>query len=276
MTGSGRADAAAAKGKQAGREVRQNPAYNLLVTVGLICYGVVHLLIAWTAVQLAWGGGGGQEASSNGALKELAAQPFGRVLLVVVAVGLLTLVVWQVLEATIGHTRFAGGKRTVKRLSSVAKAVVYAALGVSAARTALTASSGGSSEETLTQRLMSAPAGAALVGLVGLVIAIVGVVQVVRGVRRTFLEDLDGGVSKAQQGLGVAGYAAKGITFVVVGGLFALAALTVDPEKAGGMDDALRTLREQPFGPYLLTVMAAGIACFGLYCFVWSKHAKRD
>lgn len=275
MTGSGRADSAAAMGKQAGREVKQSPAYSVLVTVGLICYGIVHLLIAWTAVQLAWGGGG-QEASSSGALKELAAQPFGQVLLLVVAVGLLTLVLWQGLEAAIGHTRFDGTKRTVKRLSSIGKAVVYAALGVSAARTALTASSGGTSEETLTSRLMSVPAGAVLVGLVGVVVAIFGVTQVVRGIRRTFLEDLDGGVSKGQQTVGVAGFAAKGAAFIVMGGLFALAAFTTDPEKAGGMDDALRTLREQPFGPYLLTVMAAGIACFGLYCFVWSKHAKRD
>lgn len=271
-------EAAAAAGQQASRAVERNPAYRALVRVGLVCYGVVHLLIAWVAVQLAWGGGGGEGASSSGALKELAAQPFGQVLLLVVAVGMFTLVVWQGFEAAIGHTRFSGTKRTVKRLGSAGKVLVYLALGGSAARTALTASSGGgSSEETLTQRLMAAPAGAVLVGLVGVAVVGFGISQVVRGVRRTFLEDdLDAGVPRLGQGLGVAGYVAKGLTFVVVGALFGFAALTVDPEKAGGMDDALRTVRDQPFGPYLLTAVAAGIACFGLFCLVWSRHPKQD
>lgn len=257
--------------------MERNPAYRALVRVGLVCYGVVHLLIGWVAVQLAWGGGGGEEASGSGALKELAAQPFGRVLLLVVAAGMFTLVVWQAFEAALGHTRFDGTKRVVKRLGSVGRVMVYIALGASAARTALSASGGGSSEETLTQRLMAAPAGAVLVGLVGVAVVGFGVSQVVRGVRRKFLEDdLDAGVSGVGRGLGVAGYVAKGLTFVVVGALFCFAGLTVDPEKAGGMDDALRTLREQPFGPYLLTAVAAGIACFGLFCLVWARHPKQD
>lgn len=268
---------AEAAGQQASRAVERNPAYRALVRVGLVCYGVVHLLIGWVAVQLAWGGGGGEEASGSGALKELAAQPFGRVLLLVVAAGMFTLVVWQAFEAALGHTRFDGTKRVVKRLGSVGRVMVYIALGASAARTALSASGGGSSEETLTQRLMAAPAGAVLVGLVGVAVVGFGVSQVVRGVRRKFLEDdLDAGVSGVGRGLGVAGYVAKGLTFVVVGALFCFAGLTVDPEKAGGMDDALRTLREQPFGPYLLTAVAAGIACFGLFCLVWARHPKQD
>ena len=61
---------------------------------------------------------------------------------------------------------------------------------------------------------------------------------------------------------------------MIVGLLFGLAALSYNPERAGGMDAALSTIRSQPFGPVLLIAMAAGFACFGLFCFVWAKNAK--
>lgn len=74
--------------------------------------------------------------------------------------------------------------------------------------------------------------------------------------------------------LGRIGYAAKGVAFIVAGALFGWAAIDYDPEKAGGLDTALRTIKEQPFGSVLLTVLALGIAAFGVYAFVWSRNAK--
>jgi hypothetical protein len=74
--------------------------------------------------------------------------------------------------------------------------------------------------------------------------------------------------------LGRLGYAAKGVAFVIAGALFAWAAISYDPNKAGGLDTALRTLRNQPFGSILLTLVALGFACFGIYSFVWSRNAK--
>ena len=82
------------------------------------------------------------------------------------------------------------------------------------------------------------------------------------------------GLPPATVTLGRAGYIAKGIALGIVGVLFGWAAISYDPEKAGGLDTALRTLREQPGGPLLLTAVALGIACFGVYCFVWSRNAK--
>ena len=69
-----------------------------LARVGLIAYGVVHLLVAWLALQLAWGGGG-QSADQSGALATVAGQPFGKPLLWVIALGLIALAVWQAAEA---------------------------------------------------------------------------------------------------------------------------------------------------------------------------------
>ena len=74
--------------------------------------------------------------------------------------------------------------------------------------------------------------------------------------------------------LGTVGYCAKGVALGIIGVLFIWAAISYDPEKAGGMDAALSTLRDQPFGTVLLVIMALGFAGFGVYCFVWARNAK--
>ena len=161
--------------------------------VGLAAYGVVHLVIAWLAVQLAFGDRAGS-ASSSGAVNELAQQPFGQVLVWAVAVGMLLLVVWQGIEAISGHRDEDGATRTGKRLLSVGKAIVYGAIGLSAFRVATgSGSSGQKSEEqtdSLTARLMDLPAGQLVVAAVGLVI--VGIGTLARRYRRGFPSSLQG------------------------------------------------------------------------------------
>ena len=251
------------------QEVRYSRTYGAAITVGLIAYGLVHLLIAWIALQLAWGKSS-QEASQQGALEELAGKPLGGVLLWVVAFGLLVLVVWRVLEIVYGHLDLE------KKLSSIGRAVVYLVLGLSAVKVA--AGAGGSStgeQRTLSARLMAHSAGRALIVVIGLAIIAIGVGQIYKAVTKKFTEDLVGGVSDLTILLGRIGFAAKGIAFIVVGVLFGWAAIDYDPQKAGGLDTALHTIKEQPFGSVLLTVLAAGLAAFGGYAFIWSRNARR-
>lgn len=80
------------------------------VRLGLVAYGVVHLLIGWLALQLAFGQSQGS-ASSTGALHQLVEQPFGSVLTWLVAVGMVLLVVWRLLEAGFSHRDEEGGTR---------------------------------------------------------------------------------------------------------------------------------------------------------------------
>lgn len=254
-------------------EIRHKKGYQTLVRVGLVSYGLIHLLVAWLALQVAFGKKG--DTSNAGALKELAKQPLGAVLLWVMAVGLLTLTVWQVIEAVVGRVEPGRDGALRKRLSSAGRALVYLGLGVLAIRVAMGggAQSGGSEEE-LSARLMSVPFGRVLVGLVGAVVIAVGVSQIVKGVKKKFTEDLAQGTTPAVLRLGMVGYCAKGVSLAVIGLLFGWAAVTYDPQKAGGMDAALSTIRGQPFGTVLLVLMAAAIACFGLFCFAWARRAR--
>ncbi|MET0467988.1 MAG: DUF1206 domain-containing protein [Aeromicrobium sp.] len=266
--------------RASGQDVKHNDMLKRGARIGLVAYGVVHLLVAWIALQIAWSGGG--DASTGGALKTLVEQPFGKTMLWITVLGLVALLLWQLATAVWGFQSEDEPKKSLKRASAVGRAVLYGVLAFSAFKivTGSGSSSGGDSkEEGLTADLLGAPAGRVLVILVGLAIVVVAVMMIRRGVTDGFTHDLEGRATSGQSGstvlwLGRFGYVAKGIAVGVVGILFGWSALSYDPEKAGGLDDALKTVRDQPFGPYLLTFVALGIAAFGLFCFAWSKYAR--
>lgn len=235
--------------------------------VGYAANGVLHLLIAWIALQIAWGGSA-SDADQSGALGALATTPLGSVLLWVVAIGFGLLGVWQVTEAVVRHD-------TAERVKAISKAVVYLVLGWTAVTFIQGSASSGSDQASgVTAELMRQPFGRALVGAVGVAVIGVGVYHVVKGWRKKFLEDLDEHPGTVVVRLGRFGYIAKGVALGIVGGLFAAAAATGDPERAKGLDGALRTLLELPLGKALLTVVALGLAAYGLYSFGRARYAR--
>jgi hypothetical protein len=263
--------------EQVGREAQNSTWLDGGVRFGMVVYGVVHLIVAWLAIQLALGDQG-ENASQKGAMQTLAKQPFGTLLLWLVAVGMILLVLWRVLEALVGHQEYDGGKRWRKRAVSAFKAIVYGYIAVTALRFALDAGSGSSSNYTA--KLMDQPYGRWIVGLVGAAIFVYGVSYARRGWTEKFMENLDargtiGDTGTAYRWIGKIGYIAKGIAFCVVGGLFVAAAVNHEPKKSGGLDDALHTVLQQPFGPVLLILIAVGIACYGLFCFARARHLSR-
>jgi Domain of Unknown Function (DUF1206) len=262
-----------ATGKWSITEVRRSRPYHALIAIGLTSYGLLHLILAGIVLQLIFGKRA--QASPEGALSELGQQPLGGVLLWIMAIGLFTLVLWQVLEAVIGPAQPDPGARLRRRLRSAGRAVVYLILGLLAVGIATRAtSSSGQGEETITAKLMSVPFGQVLVAAVGAAVIGVGIGQFYRGVKQKFIEDLDRLPRPAIRRLGTVGYCVKGVALGIIGGLFIWAAVSYDPKKAGGMDDALSTIRDQPFGSVLLVIMASGFACFGVYCFFWAKMAR--
>jgi hypothetical protein len=268
-----------AKAGLVGQRAKHSDLLERAVRVGLVAYGVVHLLVAWLAVKLAFGGSD-QSASSQGAMHELASTGLGRVSLYVVAGGLLALVVWQLIEAVGGHHGEDGRKRVFKRLASAGKAVVYGTLGVSALKVAIGSGSSGGGTDSTTAKLMSLPAGPLIVALIGVAILVVAAALFYRGISEGFADKLDfdgrtGNDGRAYLLFGKIGYASKGVALAIIGGLFIWAAVTHDPQKSGGLDQALRELQDAPMGTPLLVAVAAGIACFGLFCFAWARHLNR-
>ena len=266
--------------EHAGRAAENSEWLDRAVRFGLVAYGIVHLLIAWVALQLAFGNTR-RSASSKGAMHQLAAQPFGEVALWAVAIGLSVLVVWRLLEAAVGHEEYDGFKRWRKRGTSLLKAIVYGGVALSAYKTAIgSGSSGSGGSKAFTAQLMAKSYGPLLVGVIGLAIIAYGGNTAWRGWKEKFLEHLDfegrtGKDGRAFRWFGKVGYIAKGIAIGIVGVLFGYAALHRDSSKTGGLDQALHDVLRQPFGPYLLAAIAVGIGCYGLFCFARARHLSR-
>ncbi|UOY01733.1 DUF1206 domain-containing protein [Blastococcus sp. PRF04-17] len=269
----------------AAREAADSDGLEHLARVGLIAYGLVHVLVAWLALQLAWGGGG-ESADQSGAMATLAESSFGKPLLWILAVGLIALAVWQAAEvlrwrhgwSASGKTRTTALRRSGRAL---VKAVIYVALAVLAIRyaTGSATSSSGSQQQT-TAGVFSWPAGQWLVGAAGLVLIGVGAWHVRKGFNKHFLKEIDTtdcsrGAVRLVTRLGQVGFPGKGIALAGVGALLIWAAVTFDPSKARGLDGALRTILDLPFGQILLTLVAVGIAAFGAFCFVRARYPER-
>jgi hypothetical protein len=199
----------------------------------------------------------------------------GRALLWLGVVGFAGLGLWQLAEAAFGHGGGDVKDEAGTKVKLVAKAVVYAALTVTTAKFAQGGSSSSSKQSAdFTQTLLEHSGGRLLVVVIGLVVIGVGVYHGYKGVTKKFREDLTRHPGEVVERLATVGYVAKGVALAVVGGLFVAAGAHQKSAGATGMDGALKTLRNQPFGTALLTVVAIGLAAYGLYSIARAKYAK--
>jgi hypothetical protein len=273
---SGGADESNGHGK-----AEDHPALEVVARAGLVLYGVVHLLFAYVAIRIVLTDASGG-ATGSGALSRLAREDTGRVTLGVVAAGFAALVVWQGITAVVGYRDSRRRTRYVLRLGALARVVVYAYFAHGSARRALegpSASEG--SPDSTSARLMSAPGGSVILAVIGLTVAGVGIGLVVYGLMKQFLEQLDhdarnGGRRVPIVLIGQVGYVAKGIAFLVVGALLCWAAVSQDPKKSGGLDAALVELLGRSLGRPAIVVVAVGIALFGIYTLIRSRHIQSD
>ena len=267
------------EGRALAHQAQQSDWADRAARIGLVAYGLVHLVIGWLALQLAVGDRSGP-ASSSGAIRELADQPLGLALVWLVAVGMFLLMCWRILEAAVGYREYDGSKRTRKRLVSAGRAVVYGFIAWSALGVATGSGSSGGGTDSTTAKLMDLTGGQLIVGAVGVGIAAVGVALIRRAYTEEFTKDIDskglsGGSGTVYVWLGKSGYLAKGIAFGIVASLFVYAAATHEPNKSGGLDQALSEVLEQPFGPYLLAAIALGFMAYGLFSFAQARYFDR-
>jgi len=251
-------------------------AWEKAARAGYLVSGLLHVLIGFLALRLALGDSS-ESADQSGALSQVAEEPFGRVVLWVAVVAFLALAGWQAAKAA--HVGRAGRSSGGDRAKAVGRAGVYLALALTSFAWATGAGSSSSDQsKDMTADLMSQPFGRVLVGAVGLAVLVVGVYHVVKGWRKKFLEDLTG-LPRGQAGRGTVvagrlGYIAKGVALGIVGVLFGLAAWHADESEASGLDGAMRTLKEGPAGPLLLSLVALGFVAFGVYCAVRARYGR--
>lgn len=274
-----------ASGEKAGEGVRRaareaRPWIERVARFGYAAYGVVYVLVGVLAFQAALGGGG-KTTGQEGALQTILLAPLGRVLLGLVALGLLGYAAWRLFQGVLDpENEGRGVKGIAKRSDHVVNGLFHAALAGSVGGVAFgSGGGGGGGPDDWTATLLQQPLGRLMTVAVGAGVVIIGLFQFYRAYDAKFMQKLKPGEMGPGERVwtrraGRLGHASRGVVFLIIGAFLVQAALQSDPDEARGLGGALSALASQPFGPYLLGAVALGLVCFGLFMFVVARYRR--
>ncbi|MGZ4165204.1 MAG: DUF1206 domain-containing protein [Solirubrobacteraceae bacterium] len=253
-------------------------AFQASARIGLVARGIVYGVIGILSFKLAVGSGGRTE-SQTGALQTIGRQPLGEVLLIALAIGLAAYAIWRLIDGIAGSPS-QDGSDVQHRVSAIASGIAYAVLCYAAIKIIAGAQGGsGGSPRHATAGVLGWPGGPVIVAVGGLVVIGVGVYQGYKGLARKFeeesnVEQMAPRTRTAFATLGVTGYVARAITFLLIGYGVVKAALDYSPKSAVGLDGALQKLAHASAGPLLLGIVALGFIAFALYSIADARYHK--
>ena len=261
-----------------GEKVARSSGFEWLARAGFVARGLIYGLIGILAIKLALGAGG-KTTNQEGALKTIAHQPFGEVLLILVAIGLAGYALWRLIHALIGHGP-ENSDTTFDRVAALGSGIVYA--GLCAIAVEILLGSGGSSSgspQKTTAGVFGWPAGTWLVGIAGAVLIGIALYQGYRGLSKDFLKDskteeMSPAIRSWIKWIGTFGHLARMVVFGLVGVFLIKAAIDFNPNKAVGLDGALAKLAHNSYGPFLLGLVAAGLIAFGIYSLSDARYRR--
>ena len=268
-------DTIAAKGRRAG----QSPWVERLGRVGLVAKAVLYAVIGLLAIQVARGGRE-ESPDKSGVLRTIAEQPFGKALLVLLALGLGGYALWRLAQALLDRdAEGEGPKGLAKRAASLAKAGWYGVLCALTVSTLVGNGSGDGNEQQTTAGVFDRPGGRYLVYAAGIAFIAAAAFNGYRAVTCKFNKKLKTGEmgdaeEKAATGLGILGHLARMVVFGLVGAFLVRAAWEYDPKQARGLDGALLEVTQQPYGGLLLGAVAVGLIAYAAYCLFQARYRR--
>ncbi len=270
---------ALSSGRAAGSSFVNSRTFEVLSRAGFVSRGLVYGIIGVLAIKVALGAGG-KVTNQSGALHTIAQQPFGKVLLTLVAIGLGGYSLWRLVRAAIGHGP-EGSDSGFDRLAALGSGVAYAAMCAVAVKI-LVGSGGGqgsSSPKKAAAGVFGWPGGTWIVGIAGAVLVGIALYQGYQGISKKFLdkskvEEMSPRVKRWIGRLGTIGHLARMVVFGLVGIFVIKAAIDYKPSDAVGLDGALAKLANHSYGSFLLGVVAAGLIAFALYSLSDARYRK--
>jgi hypothetical protein len=265
----------AAKGRRAGR----SPWVERLGRLGLVAKGVLYAVVGILAIKVAVGARE-ESPDRSGALRSIAEQPFGKGLLVLLALGLAAYALWRLAQGILDRDSEGEGlKGLVKRAGALGKAGWYGTLCGLTVSVLVGGGGGGGSEQQQTAGVFDRPGGRYLVYAVGLAFLGAAVFNGYRAVTCKFNEKLKtrkmgDAEEKAATGIGILGHLARFVVFGMIGLFLLRAAWEFDPREARGLDGALLEVAQAPYGGVLLGAVAVGLLSYALYCFVQARYRR--
>jgi small-conductance mechanosensitive channel len=251
-----------------------------LARFGYVTKGFVYALIGILAVMAALTPGG-ETTDTEGALQTIATQPFGRLILILIAVGLMGYTLWRIVQA-INDPEHQGAdfKGLIQRFGYLISGVIYGGLAWTALQLAMgESSSGGRSKQGWTAQILAQPFGRWMIGTVGAIIIGMGCYRLYKAYHTKFrkrldLRELNITQEKLVVNISRIGIAARGIVFILTGFFLIQAARQFDPNEVRGLDGILQTLAQQPFGKVLLCLVALGLIAYGIYMGVQARYRR--
>lgn len=250
-----------------------------LARLGYLSVGAVYAIIGGITAVAAMHGGR-RTPDRRDAFFFIIEKPFGSVLLLIIAAGLIGYALWRLSSGFFDSDRRGSDAKGIAiRIGSVARGVAYGAAAFQVLRLATHHGGAGkgsdASAKSWTARAMDHPFGRWAVGIAGLIIIGAGIYQLTRAARAKLSKRLDTShMSNALRAICRFGIAARGVVFGIIGGSIVNAALKYDPNKAEGTSGALGTLAAQPFGRVLLLIVAVGLIAYGVYAFVNARYRR--
>ena len=268
-------------GKTAVKQAAANPVLELLERLGYVVRGALYAVMGLLALGLAMSVGPGQTTDLSGALVFLTGNPYGKVVLIIAAVGLAAYSLWGFIRAIFDPLhRGSDAKGYMARLGFVSSAISYALI-VFFALQLLTGSggTGGDSTKQTIASVLTHPAGGLLTVIIGLVAFGVGLGQFLEAYRASFAADLKSAEMTQSERtfvirLGRFGMFARGVIFVVIGWFIFQAGLHHDPGQVQGFGGAFQFLLGQPFGRVLMGIVALGFVALGLHSFACARWIR--
>ncbi len=265
------------RAQEQGEAVSQTRGFEWFARSGLVARGFIYGLIGVLALQVALGAGG-STTSQEGALSEIAQQPFGMWLLIATAIGLAGYSTWRLVRAAVGHGPESDDS-TFDRIGGVVSGIGYALLCIAAVEILVGSGSGSDGASQPTSDVLSWTAGVWIVGIAGALVIGEGLDQGYKGLSKKFLEkskteEMSPQVEKTFTRLGIFGHLARMVVFVLIGYFLVKAAIDYNPDAAITLDGALSKLAQASYGQILLGVVAAGLIGFGLYSFADARYRK--
>ena len=243
--------------------------------VGFAAHGIVYLLVGWFAIRSALGLG--SPTDTKGALHSLVGGPFGWAMLGAMALGLLSYALFRLVEAVLDLNDNGDDFRgLVARFGRIVSSVIHIGLAIYAGALAIGLTMSGGGTKGWTAWLMQQPYGPWAVMAAGVVVLGVALFQAKAAWTAHFMDNLaiSGDKRRTAEVVGRAGRAARAFAFALVAVFLISAGWTVDASQAGGLAQALRELQKQPYGPWLLGVVAVGFVLFGLSSFVEAAYRR--
>ena len=256
------------------------PNIERLARVGFASKALLYIVVGVLAVQASLGTGG-QMTGTKGALREIVDHPFGKILLLIMAVGLLGYAVWRAIEGIADpEGKGSDAKGLALRGSFVVRGIAHAFLAMQAFRIAMSHGGGGrdgAAAKQASSQAMHLPFGNWLVILGGVGVACFGLYQVYRAAESKLDKQLDFGRLRSEAGewavvISRFGIAARGVVFVMIGILLVTAGRHHNASLAGGIGEAFAALQRAPYGRIVLLVVALGMVAYGAYVAIQARY----